>query len=184
MRQEIIESLDEGVKQALELLETAMTDISVETTSIRDTGQRKVDSDQRKILGGAEVAARNKSLQLVEQTINRVFDTTLSNFEKKASGRDYDKALKRFLEESVVALGSDNVRVEANSRDLQSVKKLARRIGQERQVEIRVETKAIKCIGGIRASSTDGSMIFDNTIEARLSRWKPLLRKRIAELIS
>ena len=38
----------------------------------------------------------------------------------------------------------------------------------------------IDCLGGIQIKSRDGTMAFDNTLDARISRLKPLIRKEIA----
>jgi V/A-type H+-transporting ATPase subunit E len=41
-------------------------------------------------------------------------------------------------------------------------------------------SETIECLGGIKAKSKDGAMTFDNTIDARIERLKPLIRKEIA----
>ena len=35
-------------------------------------------------------------------------------------------------------------------------------------------------MGGVKVTSKDGSMTFENTIDARFERMKPLIRKNIA----
>jgi V/A-type H+-transporting ATPase subunit E len=39
---------------------------------------------------------------------------------------------------------------------------------------------SIDCLGGIIVKSKDGAMTFDNTIDAKIERLKPLIRKGIA----
>ncbi len=40
--------------------------------------------------------------------------------------------------------------------------------------------ETIECLGGVKVKSKDGSMTFDNTVDARIERLKPLIRKEIA----
>ena len=183
-KQEILSSLEEGLNQALKSLDDAQFEVSVETASILESANKQAETEKRKILGAADVGARNKSLQLVETTINRVFETALSDFEKKTKGKEYQNSLKIFLEESIDALRSNSITVSANSRDLKHLKGIVAKVSKERKIRINLESKTIRCVGGLRASSTNGSIIFDNTVEARLARWKSLLRKQIADMIS
>ena len=44
----------------------------------------------------------------------------------------------------------------------------------------KLSSDTIDCIGGIIAKSKDGTMKFDNTLDARIERLKPLIRKEIA----
>jgi V/A-type H+-transporting ATPase subunit E len=41
----------------------------------------------------------------------------------------------------------------------------------------------LNSIGGIRLTSADGSMTFDNTLDSRIERLKPLIRKNIAQML-
>ena len=43
-----------------------------------------------------------------------------------------------------------------------------------------LSSETIDCLGGITIKSKDGTMTFDNTIDARIERLKPLIRKEIA----
>ena len=43
-----------------------------------------------------------------------------------------------------------------------------------------LSSEMIECLGGIIVKSKDGTMTFDNTIDARIERLKPLIRKEIA----
>ena len=43
-----------------------------------------------------------------------------------------------------------------------------------------LSSDTIECIGGVIIKSKDGAMTFDNTLDARIERLKPLIRKDIA----
>ena len=46
-----------------------------------------------------------------------------------------------------------------------------------------VAMQLIDAIGGIRVKSADGTMTYDNTIDSRIERLKPLIRKNIAQML-
>ena len=62
-----------------------------------------------------------------------------------------------------------------NSKDQDVVKQtLSKYSGAE------LSSETIDCLGGVEIKSKDGSMAFNNTIDARIERLKPLIRKEIA----
>jgi len=65
--------------------------------------------------------------------------------------------------------------VYTNSKDQDVVKPLLSKYsGSE------LSSETIDCLGGVEIKSKDGFMSFNNTIDARLERMKPLIRKEIA----
>ena len=80
------------------------------------------------------------------------------------------------LEESTNALGTTQVNVYTNSNDKQIIQPLLSKFsGAE------LSNDTIDCIGGVEVKSKDGTMSFNNTIDARVERMKPLIRKDIAK---
>ena len=83
--------------------------------------------------------------------------------------------LKSLLDESTQVLGTSEVIVFTNSKDRDVVQStLANFAGSE------LSSETIECIGGVKIQSKDGAMKFDNTIDAKIDRLKPLIRKEIA----
>jgi V/A-type H+-transporting ATPase subunit E len=48
---------------------------------------------------------------------------------------------------------------------------------------VRVSDQPINALGGIKVRSADGTMSFDNTLDSRIERLKPLIRKNIARML-
>jgi V/A-type H+-transporting ATPase subunit E len=72
-------------------------------------------------------------------------------------------------------LGTTKVKVYTNAKDKDIVQSsLSSFSGSELSSEI------IDCIGGVKIESKEGAMKFDNTIDAKIERLKPLIRKEIA----
>ena len=79
------------------------------------------------------------------------------------------------LNEATEALGMTDVIIFTNSKDQDVVKQtLSKYSGAE------LSSETIDCLGGVEVKSKDGSMTFNNTIDARVERMKPLIRKEIA----
>jgi len=88
---------------------------------------------------------------------------------------DYSNLIKTLLDESTKILGTTKVIIYTNSKDKNVVQAL---LSKYPGAEISPET--IDCLGGITVKSKDGAMKFDNTLDARIQRLKPLIRKEIA----
>ena len=181
--QEILSSLKDGYDQAIQSLDVAQSEAWRDISNILETGRKQAEALKRKILGAAEVSARNKSLKLVEDTINEVFASALSDVKEKTSSKKYIDVLNTLVNEAVDALNTKKVILQGREEDLHHLKKIALDVAKERKINLEIGTK-IKSSGGVRAMSDDGSVIFDNTFDARLTRGKSLLRKQVADLMS
>ena len=181
-KEEIKIILDEGLNNSVESLEKAKIDTNIEVENIIDSKEKQADMTERRILGSAELESRNKSLEVVEESINEVFKEALNKLKESVKTDDYKKALKNFLEEGLDAVGSDNLVVFSNKKDSTLLKDITKEIVGKRNVKISLNKETIDCIGGVQLKTPDGSVFYDNTIEARLERLRPLLRKDIASL--
>ena len=179
--QEMMSSLTDAYKEAVDVVDVAEQETILEVSKILEGKDRQGETLRRQIIGGAELTARNRSLQLIEEGVNNVFKEALQRLEDIASHKGYAGAMKKLLEESIDAIGGESLVVSGNKRDLEVLKKVAEEVGRERGVKIKVE-KPIKTSGGIKAMTPDGSILYDNTFEARIERLRPVLRKEIAGL--
>ncbi|MBI2184699.1 MAG: hypothetical protein HYU39_07060 [Thaumarchaeota archaeon] len=183
-RQEMIAILGEGVKEAESILEAARREAVEAVTKILESKDRQADAVKRRLIGNAELVARNKSLQLTEETVNKVFHQSLDKIARLEFEGSYDDALKRILEESIISLDVKEVVCSCSKRDLKTVSKLASEVGKRKGVKIEMDPQPLNCAGGVKVRSTDGSIVYDNTVEARLARIKPLLRRQVYDLLS
>jgi V/A-type H+-transporting ATPase subunit E len=181
-KEEIKTVLDEGLNNSIESLEKAKIDTNLEVENIISSKEKQADMIERRILGSAELESRNKSLEVVEESINEVFIEASKKLKESVKTDDYKKALKNFLEEGLDAVGSDNLVVFSNKKDSTLLNAIIKEIVGKRNVKISLSKETIDCIGGIQLKTPDGSVFYDNTIEARLERLRPLLRKDIASL--
>ena len=130
---------------------------------------------EKQIVGSSDIEARNKQLLAVENAVSRVFTKAVEEISNSDRSGDYANLIKSLLDESTKVLGTSEVTVFTNSKDRDVVQST---LGSFAGSELSSET--IECIGGVKIQSKDGAMKFDNTIDAKIDRLKPLIRKEIA----
>ena len=80
------------------------------------------------------------------------------------------------------AIGGAEIVIFGRAEDRDVLEKAAEVASGRFGVKITVDPKPISCSGGVRAMSPDGSVLYDNTFEARLDRLRPILRREVASL--
>ena len=168
----IVSELDTILQDAKSSLQSSKTLMESEYDAIIDNGKKEAEKIEKQIIGSSNLEARNKQITLVEDAISSVFEQAL---DKLRSSKTDPILLKSLIKQAIDALGTTKITISANSNDADSVKSaLADFTGSQ------LDSKPIECLGGIIAQSSDGNMTFDNTLDARLDRLKPLIRKHVA----
>ena len=171
---EILSSLKTSYDESVQTLSNSQSTLEQEYDRIIDEGRKEAEKIHKQIVGSSDLEARNKQLLLVEKAIDDVFEQALNKISKERNS-DYSNLIKSLIDEATKTLGTTDVVVYTNSQDKDTVQStLANFSGAE------LAPEAIECLGGVKIKSKDGSMTFDNTIDARFDRMKPLIRKEIA----
>lgn len=142
---------------------------------ILDEGKKESEKLEKQIIGSSELEARNKQLLLTAESVDKVFDKAIEKIQNIKKNENYPKLISTLIDESTKALGTQEIIVLTNSKDKDVVKSV---LAKFPKAELSSET--INCIGGVEVRSNDGTMTFNNTIDSRLERLKPLIRKDIA----
>ncbi len=172
---EILANLKTSYDESLETLSKSQSSLEQDYDKILDEGRKESEKIEKQIVGSSDLESRNKQLLLVEASVVKVFDKAIEKIEATSRNENYSKLITTLLDESTEALGTTEVTVYTNSKDQDVVKPLLSKYsGSE------LSSETIDCLGGVEIKSKDGSMSFNNTIDARLERMKPLIRKEIA----
>ena len=172
---ELLTSLKNSFEESKETLSKSLNSLEQEYDRIIDEGKKESEKIEKKIIGSSDLESRNKQLLLVEESVEKVFDKAIEKISSANRNENYSKLINNLLDESTSALGTTDVIVYTNSKDKGIVKGLLSKFsGSE------LSSETIDCLGGVQVKSKDGSMTFTNTIDARLERMKPLIRKEIA----
>ena len=160
---------------SLQRLDDSATMLEGEYNRIIADGNREADKISRQIIGSADLDARNKQLLAVEDAVVRVFSEAVDKIAGAERGKEYENLIRTMLKEAVEILGTPKITIFTNDKDRDVVQSaLSEFSGANLSGDV------FECMGGIMAKSQDGTMTFDNTIDARIKHLKPLIRKEIA----
>ena len=172
---EILASLKKSFDESNETLSKSQNSLEQEYERILNEGTKEAEKLEKQIVGSSDLESRNKQLLLVEESIEKVFDKALEKIKNSNRDQNYSKLLESLIKEATTALGTTEVVVTTNTKDKELIQPLLQSFsGSE------LSSDTIDCLGGVQVKSKDGSMTFDNTIDARIQRLKPLIRKEIA----
>jgi len=173
---ESLSSLKKSFKESLEILSKSQTSLEQEYDRIIDEGKKEAQKIEKQIIGGSDLESRNKQILLVEDSVQKVFEKAIEKIRSTNRDDKYSKLMAFLLAESTNALGTTDVIVYTNSKDKEIAQSLLSKFsGAE------FSSDTIDCLGGVEVKSKDGTMTFNNTIDARVDRMKPLIRKDIAK---
>ena len=172
---EISTSLKQSFEESLETLLKTESTLEQEYDRILDEGKKEAEKIEKQIIGSSDLESRNKQILLVEESIQKVFEKAIEKISSSNRDDNYSKLMTSLIEESTNALGTTEVTIYTNSKDTQVVQSLLSKFSGAQ-----IANDTINCLGGVEVKSKDGSMTFNNTIDARIERMKPLIRKEIA----
>ncbi len=172
---EILLNLENSGSDSKQTLDNSLPKLEQEFNKIISDGNKEANKIEKQIIGSSELEVRNKQLLLLEEGVDKVFSKALDQIANADRSGDYSNLINTLLDESTKILGTTEVTVFTNAKDKDVVQStLSKFSGAE------LSSDTIDCLGGVIIKSKDGTMTFDNTIDARIERLKPLIRKEIA----
>jgi V/A-type H+-transporting ATPase subunit E len=171
----IVSNIKSALDDSQQNLDDAIPKLDSEYDKIISDAKKEADKIEKQITGSSDIEARNKQLLALEEAVDRVFSTALDQIANADRSGDYSNLIKTLIEEAIQILGTSEISISTSAKDKDIVQSA---LSQFSGAELSSET--INCLGGIKVKSKDGAMTFDNTIDARIERLKPLIRKEIA----
>jgi len=178
---ELLRELQEGRGQALSTVESSRGETKATVAKILESGVKQAESLKRQIIGTAELEVRNAQLKTLEKAVVEVFDAAIKELQDESSSR-YEKSLAYLVKEGIEAIGP-KARIYCRDKDRKAVSSLVNKLGGG-QSRLILEEKSVDTVGGVIMSTMDGSVGFDNTIEARLERMKQTLRMEVSTALT
>ena len=181
---DFITQIDSTFQESLKNLAASRTKLEAEYNSILEGARKQGDNLKRQIVGSSRLSARNRQLVLIERAVNDTFEKAKTILASSNKENSYRLLMRKILKDSVMMIDSDQVIVECNKNDIELVKKaISESFNDNNKIKIKMSDHPLNAIGGIRLTSADGSMTFDNTLDSRIERLKPLIRKNIAQML-
>ena len=178
-RSQLLESLKLSFSESQQKLSESLPELEKEYERILSEGQKEAEKIEKQIGGSSDLEVRNKALLLVEEHTSMVFEKAKEQIKNTKRDSNYSNLISTLLTEATEALGTSEITVFTNSTDKDIVQSAISKISGAD-----LSSEQIDCMGGVKITSKDGSMTFDNTIDARFERMKPLIRKNIAAKFS
>jgi len=172
---EILVDLKNSGSDSKQTLDDSLVKLEQEYDKIISDGNKEANKIEKQIVGSSDLEVRNKQLLLLEEGVDKVFSKALDQIANTDRSGDYSNLIKTLLDESTKILGTTEVTVFTNAKDKDVVQSALSKFSGAK-----LSSDTIDCLGGIIIKSKDGTMTFDNTIDARIERLKPLIRKEIA----
>jgi V/A-type H+-transporting ATPase subunit E len=181
---ELISKVDSAYQESLNNLEASRGKLEAERTRIVESAKKQAENLKRQIVGSGRLAARNQELLMIENGVNNAFEEARKKLLTSGGKESYRALMSSIVEESVSSVGSGEVVIECSKNDAELVRKILADLQKKDQnVQAKVSDHHIDVLGGIRVKSADGTMTYDNTLDSRIERLKPLIRKNIAQML-
>lgn len=178
----LISEIDSALQNSLKNLESSKTTLQVEYDAIIESSKKQAESLKRQIIGSSTLNVRNKELIIIESAIDEIFTKAKEKLARSNNEKNYEELLTRVIQDSVSKLGSDIV-IQCNKVDQKLVRKISSQESTNKNLKVSVSDDFIDIIGGIKATSADGTMTLDNTLDSNIETLKPLIRKDIVQLL-
>jgi V/A-type H+-transporting ATPase subunit E len=181
---DFITQIDSSFQESLKNLAASRTKLEAEYNRILEGARKQGDNLKRQIVGSSRLSARNRQLVLIESAVNDTFEKAKTILASSKRENSYRLLMRKILKDSVMMIDSDQVIVECNKNDIELVEQaISDSFKDNNKIKIKMSDHPLNAIGGIRLTSADGSMTFDNTLDSRIERLKPLIRKNIAQML-
>ena len=159
-----------------------------EKTKILENGKKQSDMRYQQIISEAKMNARRAELGAKEEVIEAAFAKATETLKAKAASNDdeYKDSLSKMIKEAADEIGGNDLILQLNEADTNKFKQDLSSQGTD-SFEIDgikfTLGEPIKAMGGAVLKTANGDIEVNNTIEARLERFKSILRSEVAEIL-
>ena len=173
-------------KEAQTLLDAAHFGAKEEEEREVKEARAQGKSIYEEVLAGGRMKAKREILQKREELMNEVFKKAEESLREYASSEKYERDLPRITASACKKLGSNNIVIQANRRDIKLLEKnkdqIARELGGDKPVSISLGAP-IQAIGGVKVSAPDEKIEIDETFDSRMRRALETLRVKVAKVL-
>ena len=134
------------------------------------------------ILAEGRMKAKRELLRKREDLIEEVFREIRRVIKKYTSTKKYESDLIKIIQAACAGLDSSEVLLRANRKDLKILENKLKTISEKTGKSVTLG-KPIVVLGGVRAETSDGRVVVDETLDSKLERNKEKLRVEIAKAL-
>jgi V/A-type H+-transporting ATPase subunit E len=161
-----------------------------EKEKILDDANKQSKMRYQQIVSEAKMKSRRLELETREEVIEESFNKATEELKKIAltSDKEYVESLKGIIEEAAIEINGGDLIIYTKEEDINKIKSLVGSIENNVKSTTGNDTKfefgdPINTIGGAILKTKNGEIEVNNTIEARLLRYKKDLRSQVAKIL-
>ena len=171
--EEIDKILSRAKRTADSRLDEAKKRVREDTEQILDTARERAGLERRRILSDLSLEMKKITLKARGELVEEVLEQVRARLERTRGTPEYRAMLKALTIEGILALDRDDVSVSVSAADAAMANRaffdeVARDCG--RAVRISSAADLGETVMGAIVRAADGSVLFDNTIGARMER--------------
>jgi vacuolar-type H+-ATPase subunit E/Vma4 len=182
-KEEAKKKIEEAKKRSKELAEKAKAEAEKAAKAAWIKTEEDAKLIEEKKLSEARREASLKILSEKNSLIKNTFQEALKRLKDLAKKDDYYTYLCRMIESSVTQLGSNEVTLRLNQRDLKAQNKILEGLKLPKNLKLTVDKEPIETMGGYFISTPDNRIKINGTFEYRLSYAENLFRKEISGIL-
>ena len=181
---------EEADKESTSILTEGENIALMEKNHILEDGKKQSNMKYQQIISEAKMNSRRMELEAREEVIEESFKEAEKKLKEIASSEsdEYKKSLNEIITEAGQEIGGGELIVSLKQEDVAKIKDsipsietdLKDKTGNETKIEI---GDNINNIGGAILKTKNGDIEVNNTIEARLLRFKKSLRSEVAQVL-
>lgn len=182
--------LGEAEKESNSILEESQKEALLEKEKILEEAKKQSNMKYQQIISEAKMNSRRMELEAREEIIEDTFQKAKEKLKEIASSnaREYKKSLKKIITEAGMEIGGGELLVLLKETDAAKIKDSLASIEKDITEQTGVNTtlelgENIKTIGGAILKTKSGEIEVNNTIEARMLRFKKTLRSKVAAVL-
>lgn len=172
------------------ILELGQKNAQIEKDKILEDANKQSNMKYQQIISEAKMNSRRMELEAREEIIEDAFNDALEKLKEIASSdtTEYKESLKNIITEAATEIGGGELFVLVKESDVAKIKDSISSIAEDVTTKTGKETtlevgENIKAIGGAIVKTKNGEIEVNNTIEARMLRYKKELRSKVAAVL-
>ena len=181
---------EEAENESKSILEEGEKIALMEKEKILEDGKKQSAMRYQQIISEAKMKSRRMELDSREEVIEESFKKAEEKLMKIASSEsaEYKESIKNIITEAALEIGGGDLIILLKNEDAAKIKDSISEIENDVKAKTGKETNLemgnnINTIGGTIVKTKNGDIEVNNTIEARMLRFKKSLRSEVARIL-
>ena len=182
--------IQEAEREVALILEEGQKEAALEKEKILENAKKQSAMKYQQMISEAKMNSRRAELEAREELIENAFKNAEEELKKIAStsSEEYKNSLKKVIEEASIEIGGGDLVLSLKEDDVAKIKDSIPAIEKEVKAKSGKKTNMeigenIRTIGGAVVKTKNGDIEVNNTIEARMLRFKKSLRSEVASIL-